>query len=185
MVSAPWDRSTDPAVWLAAMAANNSGPTEEGPVTTERRIEMLQLVPQLRDLSAREVALLADLVTVCEYPAGATLAVEDRIGVETFIVVDGHVEVSVGGRLIGYIGSGELTGEMAQIDGGRRSATLRAMTPVTVLVIGPDEFALMMRQPLILKAVIEGLVSRLRTQLETTATWTVSERRSECLDCTR
>jgi len=166
-VSPHEDKTTDVADRLVAVDVDGSDAFEKVSVTpSEARSAMLRLVPQLCHLDEKTITQLAHLMSVCEYPAGAILALEDQVGVETFIVVEGQVEISVGGRLIGYAGSGEFLGEMAQFGGGRRSATLRALTPLTVLVIGPHEFAQMLHQPLISKAVMEGLVGRLRMQLE-------------------
>lgn len=132
------------------------------------KIEMLRTVPRLHGRPAKELAELARLVDVCRFPEGATLAIEGRFGAEALVVVEGEVEVSLGGRVVARVGPGEFVGEMAQIDHGRRSATVRTLTPVTALVIGPGAFSTVVENPSVAKAMLQGVVARMRqVQAET------------------
>jgi CRP-like cAMP-binding protein len=51
---------------------------------------------------------------------------------ELFVLLDGMVSVEVDGRDLGDLGPGAVVGERALLDGGRRTATLRAITPLRV-----------------------------------------------------
>ena len=53
---------------------------------------------------------------------------------ELFVILDGLVSVEVDGRDLGDLGPGAVVGERALLEGGRRTATLRAVTPVRVAV---------------------------------------------------
>jgi CRP-like cAMP-binding protein len=47
-----------------------------------------------------------------------------------FVVLDGMLSVEVDGREVGDVGPGAVIGERAALEGGTRTATLRATTPV-------------------------------------------------------
>ena len=51
---------------------------------------------------------------------------------ELYVILDGLVSVEVDGRELGDLGPGAVVGERALLEGGRRTATLRAITPVRV-----------------------------------------------------
>jgi hypothetical protein len=69
---------------------------------------------------------------------GAELAVEGEPGVELYLLLDGVLSVDVGGTLMTNLGPGAVLGERALLEGGKRTATLRAVTPVKVAVVSGD-----------------------------------------------
>jgi CRP-like cAMP-binding protein len=66
---------------------------------------------------------------------GGTLVTEGDEGTDVFLVLDGVVSVEVAGRPLGQLGPGAVLGERALIEGGRRTATLRAVTKCRVATI--------------------------------------------------
>jgi CRP-like cAMP-binding protein len=56
-------------------------------------------------------------------------------GDELFLLFDGVLAVEVDGQVITEVGPGAVLGEMALLRGGRRTATLRAVTPCRVAVV--------------------------------------------------
>ena len=67
---------------------------------------------------------------------GDTLVRQDQPGDELFLLFDGILEVERDGRVIAEVGPGAILGEGALLEGrGRRSATLRAITPCRVAVV--------------------------------------------------
>ncbi|MBV9952596.1 MAG: cyclic nucleotide-binding domain-containing protein [Acidimicrobiia bacterium] len=52
-----------------------------------------------------------------------------------FVLLDGMVSVDVDGRDVGELGPGAVVGERAMLEGGTRTATLRAVTPAKVAVV--------------------------------------------------
>jgi CRP-like cAMP-binding protein len=56
-----------------------------------------------------------------------------------YLLLDGVLSVEVDGEAVAEVGPGSILGERALIEGGTRTSTLRATTPVTVAVAtAPD-----------------------------------------------
>ena len=68
------------------------------------------------------------------HPGGAPRA-------EAVIIADGLARVTMGGQEVAAVGRGDVVGEMAVLDGGPRSATVTALTPVAAYVCTPAELA--------------------------------------------
>jgi hypothetical protein len=66
---------------------------------------------------------------------GSTLVGEGDEGSDVFLVLDGVVAVEVKGEPLGQIGPGAVLGERALVEGGRRTATVRAVTKCRVATI--------------------------------------------------
>ena len=64
-----------------------------------------------------------------------TLVEQGEAGEELFLLFDGVLAVEADGRTIAEVGPGAVLGEMALLRGGRRTATLRAVTPCRVAVV--------------------------------------------------
>jgi len=63
-----------------------------------------------------------------------TLVKQGESGHELFLLLDGVLSVEVDGKPIAEVGPGAILGERALLEGGTRTATLRALTPVRVAV---------------------------------------------------
>lgn len=66
---------------------------------------------------------------------GETLVTQDEPGLSLFLILDGMLDVEVDGETIAEIGPGAIVGERASIEGGMRTATLRAATRVRAVEI--------------------------------------------------
>lgn len=101
------------------------------------------------------------------FSAGTTLYYAGSPAHELFLIRDGRVQLLKRARGIerttGLFGAGELFGEEALLAGAYRSATAKAIEPVTALVIDSDTFrALTRNRPDLGEAVMKQLVRRLR-----------------------
>jgi hypothetical protein len=72
---------------------------------------------------------------------GAALVEQGQSGDELYLLLDGILMVEVDGKPVAEIGPGSIVGERAVLEGGTRTATLRAMTPVRVAVVARDDIA--------------------------------------------
>jgi Cyclic nucleotide-binding domain len=66
---------------------------------------------------------------------GETLVTQGDVGNELYLLLDGVLLVEVGGQEVAEVGPGSIIGERAVLEGGTRTATLRAQTPARVAVI--------------------------------------------------
>jgi hypothetical protein len=69
---------------------------------------------------------------------GATLVAQGDPGHELYLLFDGILAVEIDGRTVTELGPGAVVGEVALLEGGRRTATLRAVTGCRVAAVGGD-----------------------------------------------
>ena len=70
---------------------------------------------------------------------GERLTTEGEAGHTVFLVLDGVLSVTVGGDEVVQVGPGAVVGERALFEGGRRTATLAAVTPSRVVEAAEDD----------------------------------------------
>ena len=117
-----------------------------GRVSQDDRIERLEEVNLLDGCSRRQLKAIAKISEVIEVPAGAVLARIGHPGEEFFLILDGHARVEVSPRKRSRLGPGQYFGEMSLLDGGPRSATVIAETPLRLLVIKRRDFSTLLRE---------------------------------------
>lgn len=124
---------------------------------------MLKRVPLFKGLSQRQIEQIARLADELEVAAGKRLANAGDIGYELFVIVDGQAMVrTTDGRTV-TLNPGEFFGEMSLIDGGPRSATVDATTPMKLLVVAHREFwELLNEAPPLAGKIMRALSQRLR-----------------------
>lgn len=66
--------------------------------------------------------------------SGQTLTRQGERGTELYVLLDGVLAVEVDGKLLAELGPGAVLGERAVLEGGLRTSTLTAVTPVRVAV---------------------------------------------------
>jgi CRP/FNR family transcriptional regulator, cyclic AMP receptor protein len=119
-------------------------------------------------MSADEVDfshLVGPEVPTRNYGKGAAIFREGDRGDEFFVVVRGEVEIRSGNRLLERLGKNSIFGEMALIDDSPRSASVVAVTDVTVAPIKERQFLFLVKHtPFFALRVMRVLASRLRAQ---------------------
>jgi CRP-like cAMP-binding protein len=70
--------------------------------------------------------------------AGETLVRQGDLGKELFLLFDGVLEIEEDGKRVAEVGPGAIIGEMALLEGGRRTATARALTACRVVIAPLD-----------------------------------------------
>ncbi|MDQ6839002.1 MAG: cyclic nucleotide-binding domain-containing protein [Actinomycetota bacterium] len=90
-----------------------------------------------RELSAR-IMTAGARPTVRPLGEGATLVEQGDAGDSLFVLLDGVLAVEVDGQALAEVGPGAVLGERAVLEGGTRTATLRAVTPAKVAVAAAD-----------------------------------------------
>ena len=100
----------------------------------------LSTVPLFAACSKKELQKIAKATDEIALPEGHVLMEQGHLGREAFVIVEGKAVVKRNGRKIAELGPGSAVGELSLLDRGERTATVTALTDLTVLVIGPREF---------------------------------------------
>ena len=124
---------------LKLMATNSAAKREITRIATER--QLLQMFGSVTPEDLKEVLETAE---VQEIRAGKAIIEEGEGGYDIFVIRRGSmvVEKSIGGKpvFLSYLPAGSYVGEMALVDGGRRTATVRAAIKSEVIKLGGDAF---------------------------------------------
>ena len=124
---------------LKLMATNSAAKREITRIATER--QLLQMFGSVTPEDLKEVLETAE---VQEIRAGKTIIEEGGEGYDIFVIRRGSmvVEKSIGGKpvFLSYLPAGSYVGEMALVDGGRRTATVRAAIKSEVIKLDGDAF---------------------------------------------
>lgn len=131
--------------------------------TEDPKVAVLRGVSLFSACSDKELAEIASLADEVELPEGRVLCREGRPGAECFVVVSGEARATLRGEELGVLGPGAIIGEMALLDGGPRSATVTAITPMEVLVLEPRSFSgLLARHGTVTRKLLGTLAGRVR-----------------------
>ncbi len=106
--------------------------------------QQLARVPLFAGLDKKHLSQISSLVTQIEVGEGKELTREGEHGNEFIIILEGEAEVRVGGEVIATRGPGDYFGEIALVANRPRTATVVAMTPMKIEVIGRREFQTML-----------------------------------------
>jgi hypothetical protein len=118
-----------------------SGKQEETPVSAhsedafEKPVEMLRKLPWLSSLDDEVFQKVMAGFECRQFPEGATLLKEEDPDSGMFVIVEGKVRIEIRGIPMNEAGTGSLIGEMSVLTGYPRSASIVAITPVTVVWI--------------------------------------------------
>jgi CRP-like cAMP-binding protein len=97
------------------------------------------------------------------YLPGEMVFTEGSPGTTMYVVLDGNIEIRVGGKSIEVAGPGAIVGEMALIDSSTRSATVVAKDNCVLAPVNESQFlSLMEKTPCFALSVMKILVTRLR-----------------------
>ena len=111
-----------------------------GGLSQSKKADALRGAPLFEGLSKKELAELARVTDDLQVPAGTVLCKEDTLGREFFVLVEGSVEVTQGGKAIATRGAGDFVGEIALLTPMRRTATVTTTTPVRCLILMRGDF---------------------------------------------
>jgi len=126
------------------------------------------LRPVFFGLAEEDLDELAQAAVTRFFPSGAVICQEGELGDIVYIIVRGRVDIvqhldDESERYLHSAGPGEYFGEMAILQEGARSATVRAADPTTVLEIGQESFLTVLgRSPSLGVRILVRLTGRLR-----------------------
>ena len=131
-------------------------------------VELLRSVPLFADLEEGELERFSQVAVPRSFPAATRVFHEGDDSDACYIVRDGSFRVTrehSDGRAItlATLGPGEIFGELAMLDGDRRSASAESITDGTLLALPANDVRnLLSRNPEIALKLVAGLVRRLR-----------------------
>jgi CRP/FNR family cyclic AMP-dependent transcriptional regulator len=97
------------------------------------------------------------------YGQGEQVVAEGSGGSMFFVILDGRAKVVRGGRTITHFSPGDFFGEISVLDGGPRSASVVAETPLRCLRLGGKEFTeIATKEPQLAIGVLQEMAARLR-----------------------
>ncbi len=132
-------------------------------ITLARRVEFLSGLPLFAGLPKRQVTSIARITETIRFAPGQEIVIEGARGDFCFMLVEGAAEVVREGALVARLGPGEVFGELALLDPGPRSATVRSMTEVVAIRIEREALEkVITTDPRIALRMLQVLARRLR-----------------------
>lgn len=123
----------------------------------------LKSISIFSELSSKERATVARLMTEVSCVEGTELTRQGRPGNEFMIIKTGTAKVCVDGVTVAHLGPGDFLGELAILSNSARTATVTATSPMSFEVLNRREFMSLLDQNLRLtKKILVGSVKRLQ-----------------------
>lgn len=124
---------------------------------------VLAAVPLFEGLSKKQLRQIAGLAEIANYMKGHSVVREGEIGDSFFVALTGQAKVQVNGRTVHRVLPGDHFGEISLLDGGERTATVSAETPMTLLMIQRKNFLRELEQdPEVAISLLESLARMIR-----------------------
>jgi CRP/FNR family cyclic AMP-dependent transcriptional regulator len=131
--------------------------------TTHETATVLAGVPLFSDLRKRDLQRLAKQADELVFEAGERIVEEGMLGETLFVVLAGHGLVVRKGAEVGEVLPGDFFGELSALDGGARTATIVADTPMRVLRLFRRTLVeLIHDDPQLSLKLLDGIVRRIR-----------------------
>ena len=125
--------------------------------------EFMRAVPLFAGLLPSELARVALVMNPIQVAAGDTVCVEGEPGHEFYVIASGEAAVERGGHTDAKLSTGDYFGELALLDRGPRSATVRALTDTRLYVLHEQSFAAVLNEvPALAQKLLAAMAGRLR-----------------------
>lgn len=131
------------------------------------RIEFLRRVPLFKALEPKDLERLAEAIQPQSFPPETNIVEIGEPGHSLFLIMEGTVQVLYPARSADYelarLTEGDFFGEMAILNSMARSATVRSVESVKVMVLEKDDFQkIMAGSPSVAAKLLETLSVRIR-----------------------
>jgi CRP-like cAMP-binding protein len=126
-------------------------------------VDLLAHVPLFEGLPKRMLKQLAEKADVVTFNERDPIVEEGQAGGTFFVLVEGEAKIVRGKRTIARVAPGEFFGEISLLDGGPRTASVIAVTPVTAIRIFKRSFdRLVSSDPSVATRMLSVVARRLR-----------------------
>jgi CRP/FNR family transcriptional regulator, cyclic AMP receptor protein len=125
--------------------------------------EFMRDVPLFAGLLRSELDRVALVMKPIHVSAGELVCTEGEPGHEFYVIADGEMAIERGGHTAAKLSTGDHFGELALLDRGPRSATVRALTDARLYVLHDQSFAAVLNEvPALAQKLLAALAGRLR-----------------------
>jgi Cyclic nucleotide-binding domain len=132
-------------------------------LTAVERVLILKGADLLREVGPRHLLRLAEVTTEFELAANDVIYKEEDLADALYMMVEGRVRLSSGGRVLSEVGPGEAFGTWALVDGSERGQRAEAIQDGLALALHRDQFYDVAAGDLVLlQQVVRALAKRLR-----------------------
>jgi serine/threonine protein kinase len=107
--------------------------TQNDRLDRQEQFDLLRKLRFFHDFSHSEIWEILRASEWCNYQAGDEIIREGELDDRFYIIVAGAVSVQSGRRQIGVLSDGDCFGETSYVRGARRTATISATSPVTLV----------------------------------------------------
>jgi CRP-like cAMP-binding protein len=127
-------------------------------------IPILERSPLFAGLDREQIRAAADRFDDATYLAGHGILTEGLSGPDFFIILEGEADVIVDGNVVHHLHPGDFFGEVAALDGGERTASVRATSRLRCLTLGDGTFRqFLIENPIIAVNLLPEIVRRFRS----------------------
>lgn len=130
---------------------------------TDEIISALEASEMFGGLPPKRLKQIRDAGREVSFSAGSALVDEGDEAGRFYLILEGNADVTVHGESRATLGAGGAVGELALIDGGPRSATVTAASPLRAFSLASWNFKPFLNEPDVLHAVVAMLCRRLRS----------------------
>ena len=160
-------RDWHPGCENTAMATSSKTAAPRPTPAKKPGVRSLAKVPLFQGLSQTHLRSVAALAEEIRYSPGRMIVRTGTPGVAFYVIVEGNAKVLRGkiasAKGTWELGPGDFFGEMALLDGGPRTASVVAETPLTTIRIERASFRQMLRsEPDIALKLLETMAVRMR-----------------------
>jgi CRP/FNR family cyclic AMP-dependent transcriptional regulator len=126
-------------------------------------VELLQRIPLFAELEPRELERLSGSFKERTFEAGQPVATEGEGGAGFFVIESGEASVTVHGDERGRLGPGDYFGDVAMIDQGDRTASIKAESDLKCYGLTFWDFRpIVESEPRIAWPLLQAMAKRLR-----------------------
>lgn len=132
------------------------------PKWTAELLAGLRATPSFSGLSESKLEELLAMGEIVRFAAGDAILVEGEAADCSYILLEGTASIHRGGQAVSHRAAGQWLGEVAMLDEPLRSATVRALTPVTALMIRRDVFEAELGSSELARSLLRAMAAKLR-----------------------
>lgn len=130
------------------------------------KIAELMRIPLFDHVPRRQLAVIAANLDEVHVETGETLVREDHHNDAFWILLEGQVELTIGGQIHTMIGPGGFFGATSMLDGRPAVGTVTTCTPIRALVASATQFRALEGNETIALRLMHAALERMREDLE-------------------